>query len=224
MNPSKIVIIAIFTWSQNCVWGKTFQDVTFGSSFKLVNSAHEVRLHSQEIKYGSGSGQQSVTALNAYDDVDSHWLVKGIGAIGHRRGQAIRCGAKIRLEHSTSSRNLHSHKFAAPISNHHQEVSAYGEKGEGDTGDIWQVVCTQKGAKTWKRGEAVQLKHVDTKAFLGLSGRTFGRPISGQYEVVGLPNAGESSCHWTTAEGVFFHPSEPVPGHSHTDFDTHSEL
>ena len=34
--------------------------------------------------------------------------------------------------------------------------------------------------------QAVMLKHVDTGVFLGASGHTFGRPIHGQMEVVGL--------------------------------------
>lgn len=32
-----------------------------------------VRLHSHDVQYGSGSGQQSVTAVRDGDDVNSHW-------------------------------------------------------------------------------------------------------------------------------------------------------
>lgn len=39
------------------------QQVTCGSVVKLVNQAHKVRLHSHDVKYGSGSGQQSVTGV-----------------------------------------------------------------------------------------------------------------------------------------------------------------
>ena len=64
------------------------------------------------------------------------------------------CGQKLRLEHLTTnrltsllrllltsslfSRNLHSHHFSSPLTNQ-QEVSAFGEMGEGDTGDVWKV-------------------------------------------------------------------------------------
>lgn len=34
-----------------------------------------VRLHSHDVKYGSGSGQQSVTAVENGDDVNSHWQI-----------------------------------------------------------------------------------------------------------------------------------------------------
>ena len=55
--------------------------------------------------------------------------------------------------------------------------------GEGDTGDVWKIVCS---GDAWARDEGVSFKHVDTGVFLGVSGRTFGRPIHGQMEVVGL--------------------------------------
>ena len=35
-----------------------------GSVIKLMNLAHKVRLHSHDVKYGSGSGQQSVTGVS----------------------------------------------------------------------------------------------------------------------------------------------------------------
>lgn len=37
-----------------------FKYVTCGSVVKLLNPLHNVRLHSHEIKYGSGSGQQVI--------------------------------------------------------------------------------------------------------------------------------------------------------------------
>ena len=55
--------------------------------------------------------------------------------------------------------------------------------GEGDTGDVWSVVCE---GDFWQRDEAVMFKHADTGVFLGASGHTFGRPIHGQMEIVGL--------------------------------------
>ena len=37
------------------------QAVTYGSAVKLASAAHNFLLHSHQITYGSGSGQQSVT-------------------------------------------------------------------------------------------------------------------------------------------------------------------
>ena len=35
-----------------------YEFVTCGSALKLLNAGHGVRLHSHDVKYGSGSGQQ----------------------------------------------------------------------------------------------------------------------------------------------------------------------
>ena len=48
---------------------------------------------------------------------------------------------------------------------------------------MWSVVCE---GDFWQRDEAVMFKHADTGVFLGASGHTFGRPIHGQMEIVGL--------------------------------------
>jgi hypothetical protein len=56
-------------------------------------------------------------------------------------------------------------------------VSAFGEGGNGDSGDVWTVVCD---GDFWRRDGEVMLKHVDTGAYLSASGHTFGRPINGQ--------------------------------------------
>lgn len=50
--------------------------MTCGSTLKLMNVDYKVRLHSHDIKYGSGSGQQSVTGITAKEDGNSYWLVK----------------------------------------------------------------------------------------------------------------------------------------------------
>jgi dolichyl-phosphate-mannose--protein O-mannosyl transferase len=43
---------------------------------KLTHVASGYKLHSHEIKYGSGSGQQSVTAFPHSDDSNSYFLVE----------------------------------------------------------------------------------------------------------------------------------------------------
>ena len=72
-----------------------FQFVTCGTVLKLIHIDTNVRLHSHDVKYGSGSGQQvpsrehtvlhnywvlctqSVTGVTHADDVNSYWVVKG---------------------------------------------------------------------------------------------------------------------------------------------------
>ena len=57
-----------------------------------------------------------------------------------------------------TGRNLHSHHFSSPLSDQ-QEISAFGEEGEGDTGDYWIVICD---GEFWTREESVMFRHIDT--------------------------------------------------------------
>ncbi|KIH64650.1 MIR domain protein [Ancylostoma duodenale] len=176
-------------------------EVTCGTVLKLMNINEGSRLHSHEVKYGSGSGQQSVTAVQASDDVNSHWQIFPVSALKEscKRGEPIKCGDKIRLKHLTTGCFLHTHHFHAPLSKHYQEVSCFGNDVQSDTGDNWQVVCD---TEEWLETEPVKLKHVDTGVYLALSGQQFGRPIHGQREVVGTDGL-TSGGKWKAAEGVF---------------------
>ena len=75
---------------------------------------------------------------------------------------SIKCGDTIRLEHVATKKNLHSHHVSSPLSGK-QEVSAYGNNGDGDTGDHWMVVCP---GDYWERDEPIMLKHIDTEALV----------------------------------------------------------
>ncbi|XP_059614786.1 stromal cell-derived factor 2 [Phlebotomus argentipes] len=189
--------------------------VTCGSVLKLLNVAYNMRLHSHDVKYGTGSGQQSVTATEIQEDANSHWIIKAKTGKMCDRGTPVSCGDIIRLQHMTTKKNLHSHHFGSPLSGN-QEVSCYGDdNGEGDTGDHWEVICS---GDHWHRDSAVKLKHVDTNMYLAVSGRTFGRPINGQMEVMAMTQPrGEGD--WKAAEGIFLHAND-VKDHSYA----HTEL
>jgi len=185
--------------------GSATQFVTCGSITKLYNTQYDVRLHSHDVKYGSGSGQQSVTGSKLAEDHNSNWRVKGTPGAPCTRGEPISCGTSIRLEHVATSRNLHSHLFSSPLSDQ-QEVSCFGEEGEGDTGDVWKVNCD---TGVWQRGDSVTLRHVDTDRLLAVSHAVYGRPISGQHEVVGQNRAGPGA-RWQSKEGVFVQKGEEL--------------
>ncbi|KAG7199350.1 hypothetical protein KM043_018194 [Ampulex compressa] len=183
---------------------KGTQYVSCGSSLKLTNVHYNVRLHSHDIKYGSGSGQQSVTGTDAKEDGNSYWLVKAETKRQCTRGKPIKCGDIIRLEHMATKKNLHSHHISSPLSGK-QEVSAYGDsKGEGDSGDDWMLVCD---TEFWRRDTSITLKHIDTDTYLAVSGRTYGNPISGQIEIVAEYAPSSPHVQWITTEGAFIHPS-----------------
>ncbi|XP_014474558.1 PREDICTED: stromal cell-derived factor 2 [Dinoponera quadriceps] len=199
----------------NYTQGKGAHHVTYGSVIKLMNTDYNSRLHSHDVKYGTGSGQQSVTAIEAKDDNNSYWLIKAESGKICTRGEPVKCNSIIRLEHSATKKNLHSHHVSSPLSGK-QEVSAYGEKGEGDTGDNWLLICS---TDFWERDDAVVLKHIDTNTFLSVSGRVYGSPISGQMEIVGEYSSNSPHTMWKAMEGMFIHPSDFKAQHHH-----HTEL
>lgn len=182
---------------------------------KLMNVDYKVRLHSHDIKYGSGSGQQSVTGTSTKEDGNSYWLVKAGTNKQCISGTPIKCGDIIRLEHITTKKNLHSHRVSSPLSGK-QEISAYGDsKGEGDNGDNWLLICHME---LWKRDESIKLKHIDTDTYLAVSGRVYGNPINGQSEIVGEYSLSSPHVDWVTAEGIFIHPNDFKAQHqAHTE-------
>nr|CAG4638751.1 EOG090X0E0P [Cyclestheria hislopi] len=202
------------------VESKGAQYVTCGSVIKLQNLAYKVRLHSHDVKYGSGSGQQSVTGTDVKEDVNSHWAVLGPLNLTCKRGDPVECGATIRLQHLSTRKFLHSHHFSSPLSGN-QEVSAFGENGVGDSGDHWKVICD---GDFWDRDDSVTLRHVDTQAYLASSGHSYGRPINGQMEIVGLSRQ-DQTTKWQTAEGLYIHPSSFNPKqNTHHSRTLHNEL
>ncbi|XP_052053132.1 stromal cell-derived factor 2 isoform X1 [Apodemus sylvaticus] len=188
--------------------------VTCGSVVKLLNTRHNVRLHSHDVRYGSGSGQQSVTGVTSVDDSNSYWRIRGKTATVCERGTPIKCGQPIRLTHINTGRNLHSHHFTSPLSGN-QEVSAFGEEGEGDYLDDWTVLCN---GPYWVRDGEVRFKHSSTDVLLSVTGEQYGRPISGQKEVHGMAQPSQNN-YWKAMEGIFMKPSELLRAEAH-----HAEL
>jgi len=124
--------------------------LTFGSAVRLVHRSSRYHLHSHGINYGSGSGQQSVTAVTQDDDTNSLWQLKE--AYSHTPialGTPVKCGDVVRLQHVLTRRYLHSHLHTSPLSNR-QEVSAYGEGSHSDSGDIWKIECSGESFE-WDR-------------------------------------------------------------------------
>uniref|UniRef100_A0A5S6QWR0 MIR domain-containing protein n=1 Tax=Trichuris muris TaxID=70415 RepID=A0A5S6QWR0_TRIMR len=190
------VLLATFTVRQAA---GSADAVTCTSVIKLMSAKHSSRLHSHDIKYGSGSGQQSVTGTSVLTDSNSYWIVLPAHQETCIRGEEVKCGSVIRLGHLNTKCLLHSHLFKSPLSGS-QEVSCFGKTFLGDTGDNWKVICD---GDVWSRKHVVSFEHVDTGNFLGMTGNKYGRPIHGQHEVCALSSPSENS-RWKTAEGVYF--------------------
>jgi dolichyl-phosphate-mannose--protein O-mannosyl transferase len=202
---------------------KDFEYVTCGSTIKLIHEGSRFRLHSHDIAYGSGSGQQSVTAHGSRNDPNSYWIVKEPdSATPCAIGTKIKCGSVIRLEHASTRRNLHSHAIRAPLTSRHHEVSGYGVAGEGDSQDNWIVECQEnqqcsaadqcEDDDNWKREELIRLRNQETGNYLF----TFGDirfddsncprcPINGQQEVSATFDKSAKTL-WFAGEGIYISP------------------
>jgi len=188
-----------------------FTKVTCGSAVKLLHKSNqEYRLHSHNIKWGSGSGQQSVTAFPGTDDANSLWgISEQYKTPLCLAGTPIKCGDIIRLRHVTTKKYLHSHLHNAPLSGR-QEVSCFGENGSSDTGDNWRVEC--ESGDFWLRTTPVTFTHIDTgKKLFSRSSDQFnnnncrGCPIIGQLEVsCAMVSSSDRDAFWLADDGIFF--------------------
>jgi dolichyl-phosphate-mannose--protein O-mannosyl transferase len=77
--------------------------LTCSSTIRIKNERLGYYLHSSELSYGSGSGQQIVTGFDSDHDYNSLWTVKeqesGDQTPLCRTGEKVKCGGYIRLEH-----------------------------------------------------------------------------------------------------------------------------
>ncbi|GAB2269541.1 Stromal cell-derived factor 2-like protein [Dionaea muscipula] len=180
-------------------------EITYGSVIKLMHERTKFRLHSHEVPYGSGSGQQSVTGFPNVDDSNSYWIVKPIMESSRRQGDAIKSGTVIRLQHMRTRKWLHSHLHASPISGN-LEVSCFGGDSDSDTGDYWRLEIEGSG-KTWRQDQRIRLQHVDTGGYLHSHDKKYSRIAGGQQEVCGIREKRADNI-WLAAEGVYLPVTE----------------
>ncbi|KAL3683201.1 hypothetical protein R1sor_001223 [Riccia sorocarpa] len=177
------------------------REVTYGSLIKLQHDRTKYRLHSHEVPYGTGSGQQSVTGFPGGEDANSYWIVKPIAGAKVKQGEVVTDGSVIRFFHPRTRKWLHSHLHASPITGNY-EVSAFGSDEQSDTGDHWKLIIEGK-AKVWLRDQKVRFLHVDTGGYLHSHDKKYSRIVSGQQEVCGIPKKNSDNL-WFAAEGVYF--------------------
>jgi dolichyl-phosphate-mannose--protein O-mannosyl transferase len=116
------------------------------------------------------------------------------------------------LFHLSTKKNLHSHHFQSPLSNN-QEVSAFGDNGDGDESDNWVIECDDD---FWRRDAQVRIKHQATNKYLHVTGDSFGRPIHGQLEVSATSYANSYNL-WQVNEGMFIKPNINSNVYSHSE-------
>lgn len=118
-------------------------EIAYGSKLTLKNYGYGGGLlHSHVQSLPVGSLQQQVTCYH-YKDENNNWLITPTwsqppvdpdGPIRY-----LLDGDELRLIHTSTGRNLHSHAIAAPVTKENWEVSGYGNDTVGDENDIWKV-------------------------------------------------------------------------------------
>lgn len=203
--------------SQMLTWTTTARFKHYESGFFL---------HSHEIAYGSGSGQQSVTALEADNDAGSLWTVKEAnGEPLCLTGERIKWGQKIRIEHMNTEKNLHTHTYSSPVSNR-QEVSWFGNNGIGDNYDNWFIECKDKVNGEFIEGKTYfYLKHEVTSAYLYAEKRSMYDnnncrycPIKGQLEI-SASKSKDNKALWRYVSGYFYSPIDKSVDEKSTPVD-----
>lgn len=163
------------------------------------------RLHSFDVNYGTGSGQQAVVGSTQENSGQSLWVVRSGGPEGCAQGQPIDAATEIRLQHAQTGKWLHSHLFPSPLTGgQHQEVSCFGSAEESDTGDVWFVEWDDGKQKHWMKDMPIRIKHKDTGAYLSNHGKTYPRPIAGNSEVFAVKNKKGKEQTFSAGEGVYF--------------------
>lgn len=175
-------------------------EITYGSAIKLMHERTKFRLHSHDVPYGSGSGQQSVTSFPNVDDSNSYWIVRPQPDTSAKQGNPITHGTVVRLQHMRTRKWLHSHMHASPITGN-LEVSCFGGENESDTGDYWRLEIEGSG-KSWRQNQKIRLRHVDTGGYLHSHDRKYTRIAGGQQEVCGVGDKRPDNV-WLAAEGVY---------------------
>ncbi|KAH8554047.1 Dolichyl-phosphate-mannose-protein mannosyltransferase-domain-containing protein [Umbelopsis sp. PMI_123] len=121
--------------------GSSQNDVAYGSKVYLRHlNSHVGYLHSHEHFWIDGSAQQQVTAY-PYQDLNNGWIFQKIDSLwnGTQSTEWVEDKQKVRLEHFSTLRKLHSHDKHAPISQDLSEVTAFGDIFTQDSNDHWTV-------------------------------------------------------------------------------------
>jgi hypothetical protein len=134
-------------------------------------------LHSHVQTMPVGSFQQQVTCYH-YKDDNNHWTIlptweaDPIDPDGEPR--FLQDGDMIRLLHTSTQRNLHSHAIIAPVTKQDYEVAGYGNLTIGDANDYWQVEVVddavrgrkQPGQRIHSLTSRLRFRHVNLNCYL----------------------------------------------------------
>ncbi|MCJ1483017.1 Protein O-mannosyltransferase 2 [Schaereria dolodes] len=150
-------------------------EIVYGSRATLKNMGYGGGLlHSHVQTYPEGSNQQQVTCYH-HKDANNDWFFYPNRMEPEYDLNAplryVADKAVIRLIHSQTGRNLHSHQVSAPVTKADYEVSSYGNTTVGDEKDHWTVEVVSDAAsndrsKIRTLTTAFRLKHTALGCYL----------------------------------------------------------
>nr|XP_036214847.1 protein O-mannosyl-transferase 2 isoform X2 [Bactrocera oleae] len=180
------------------------RDVSYGAIVTIKN--HKTGggyLHSHCHLYprGIGARQQQVTTYTHKDD-NNKWLIKPYNKDSLINIKYVSHGDLIRLEHVATRRNLHSHGEPAPVTKRHLQITGYGEDGQGDANDIWQVLLADGKQNTSIKTVTTKflLIHYLQNCALTTSGQQLPKWGFEQQEVSCNPNLRDKNSFWNVED------------------------
>ncbi|EZA52404.1 Protein O-mannosyl-transferase [Ooceraea biroi] len=184
------------------------RQLAYGATITLKN--HRTGggyLHSHWHLYpeGVGARQQQITTYSHKDD-NNLWLVKKFDTDAiPAEPELVRHGDLVRLEHTITRRNLHSHKEIAPISKKHYQVTGYGENGTGDANDVWKILITngRDGDVVETVTSKLKFVHYLHHCVLTCSGKTLPKWGFSQQEVSCNPNMRDRNALWNIEDNQY---------------------
>ncbi|KAI9355729.1 Dolichyl-phosphate-mannose-protein mannosyltransferase-domain-containing protein [Zopfochytrium polystomum] len=194
----------------------------YGSIVSIKNNGHGGGLlHSHVQTYPSGSEQQQVTCYH-HKDTNNDWEIRKPREEPFPEDIVfVKHNDTIRLVHSQTTRNLHSHDVRAPVTSLQNEVSGYGNETLGDVNDYWriEVIDDLHGDKTGQIKSLTtrfNLRHVFTGCLLRSTGVTLPEWGFKQIEVVCQKNGDpkDPANIWNVEQ----HRNEKLPPGGAADF------
>jgi dolichyl-phosphate-mannose--protein O-mannosyl transferase len=165
--------------------------------------------------WGSGSHGQIMTSITSSNDYEILFQIKeGNNSTIRETGVPVKCDDIIRLEHVNTARNLHTHLFQSFLTDS-QEVTAFGQQGNGDDNDNWRLECYNWSKENIRGATQFFLKHVVTEKYLYVNIKKSlfneyncrGCPIVGHREVSATDKKDKQSL-WKVSGGVLFRSNE----------------
>jgi dolichyl-phosphate-mannose-protein mannosyltransferase len=182
-------------------------EIAYGSRATIKNMGYGGGLlHSHVQTYPEGSTQQQITCYHHKDANNEWWFYPNRYEPEFDENATTKFvgdGDVLRLIHSQTGRNLHSHEVAAPVTKGHREVSCYGNTTVGDEKDHWTVevvkdVSSNDKSKIRTLTTAMRFKHTSLGCYLRAGNVNLPQWGFKQIEVTCVPenNPKDVYTHW----------------------------